>query len=234
MVKIGTFDLDVRPAIVSVIDDDPAENAKAAKWLGANVLELRLDLLNFSDLEEAKKTIDRIKVNTSLPCIATNRLQSDGGKWEGTEEERIALLIDILPFVEAVDIELSADTEQRNKVIEAAKAAEVTVIVSAHDFNETPSVDEMKKRLNNAHEAGADIAKLAVMAKSKQDVLNVLQATTDMKRPVCTIAMGEVGKHSRIVAPCYGSRLTYGAIAQAVAPGQIKIHELKSALEILF
>ncbi|MEZ5334178.1 MAG: hypothetical protein R2741_02520 [Methanolobus sp.] len=47
MVKIGNFDLDEKPAIVSVIDDDPAENAKAANWLGANVLELRLDLLNF-------------------------------------------------------------------------------------------------------------------------------------------------------------------------------------------
>ncbi|QLC49069.1 type I 3-dehydroquinate dehydratase [Methanolobus zinderi] len=234
MVKIGNFDLDKRPAIVAVIDDDPAENAKAAKWLGANVLELRLDLLNFSDLDEAKKTIERIKVNTSLPCIATNRLQADGGKWEGSEDERIAFLIDILPFVEAVDIELSAGADQRNKVIEAAKAAEVTVIVSAHDFNETPTVEEMKKILKSAHEAGGDIAKLAVMAKSKQDVLDVLQATADMEKPVCTIAMGEVGKHSRIVAPCYGSRLTYGAIAQAVAPGQIKIHELKSALEILF
>ncbi len=234
MVKIGNFDLDKRPAIVSVIDDDPAENAKAAKWLGANVLELRLDLLNFSDLDEAKKTIERIKVNTNLPCIATNRLQSDGGKWEGSEHDRIAFLIDILPFVEAVDIELSVGADQRNKVIEAAKAAEVTVIVSAHDFNETPTVEEMKKILKSAHEAGGDIAKLAVMAKSKQDVLDVLQATADMEKPVCTIAMGEVGKHSRIVAPCYGSRLTYGAIAQAVAPGQIKIHELKSALEILF
>jgi 3-dehydroquinate dehydratase-1 len=139
-----------------------------------------------------------------------------------------------MPFVEAVDIELSADEEQRKKVIAAAKAAGVTVIVSAHDFDKTPSVEEMKKILNSAHEAGADIAKLAVMAKSKQDVLDVLQATADMEKPVCTIAMGDVGKHSRIVAPCYGSRLTYGAIAKAVAPGQIKIHELKSALEILF
>ncbi|WP_321430164.1 type I 3-dehydroquinate dehydratase [uncultured Methanolobus sp.] len=234
MVKIGNFDLDEKPAIVSVIDDDPAENAKAANWLGANVLELRLDLLNFSDLEEAKKTIERIKVNTNLPCIATNRLQSDGGKWEGPEDDRIKLLVEIMPFVEAVDIELSADEDQRNKVIAAAKAAGVTVIVSAHDFDGTPSIEIMKKILNHAHEAGADIAKLAVMAKSKQDVLNVLQATADMEKPVCTIAMGEIGKHSRIVAPCYGSRLTYGAIAQAVAPGQIKIHELKSALEILF
>ncbi len=234
MVKIGTFDLDEKPAIVSVIDDDPAENAKAANWLGADVLELRLDLLNFSDLEEAKKTIERIKVNTNLPCIATNRLQTDGGKWEGSEEERIALLTYILPFVEAIDIELSADAGQRSKLIDAAKAAGVTVIVSAHDFNSTPSVEEMKKILNNAYDAGADIAKLAVMAQSKQDVLNVLQATADIDKPVCTIAMGEIGKHSRIVAPCYGSRLTYGAIAKAVAPGQIKIHELRSALEILF
>ncbi len=234
MVSIGTFDLDAKPAIVSVIDDDPAENSKTAKWLGADILELRLDLLGFADIDEAKKTIERIKVNTGLPCIATNRLHSDGGKWEGTEEERIALLLDIIPFVEAVDIELNAGSEERNKVIEAANAAGLTVIISAHDFNTTPSLDEMKNTLNKAHDAGADIAKLAVMADSKQDVLDLLQATADMQRPVSTIAMGEIGKHSRIVAPCYGSRLTYGTIAKAVAPGQIKIHELRSALEILF
>ena len=234
MVKIGTCDLDKRPAIVSVIDDDPAENAKAANWLGADVLELRLDLLNFSDREEAKKSIERIKANTKLPCIATNRLQSDGGKWEASEDERIAVLTDLLPFVEAIDIELSTDADQRSKLIDAAKAAGVTVIVSAHDFNATPSVEEMKKTLTSAHDLGADIAKLAVMAQSNQDVLDLLQVTADMDKPVCTIAMGELGKHSRIVAPCYGSRLTYGVIAKAVAPGQIKIHELKSAMEILF
>lgn len=234
MVKIGDYDLDAKPAIVSVIDEDPAEDAKAANWLGANLLELRLDLLNLSDLDEMKKIIERIKLNTKLPCIATNRLQSDGGKWEGSEDERIALLIDILPFFEAVDIELSADEEQRSNVVNAAKAASVTVIVSAHDFDSTPSVDEMKNILNQAHEAGADIAKLAVMAHTKQDVLDLLQATNDMEKPVCTIAMGEIGKHSRIVAPCYGSLLTYGVIAKAVAPGHIKIHELKSAMEILF
>jgi 3-dehydroquinate dehydratase-1 len=234
MVMIGKLDLDEKPAIVAVIDEDPAENARAAKWLGADVLELRLDLLEFSGIEEANKTIERIKVNTDLPCIATNRVQSDGGKWQGSEEERIALLIDIMPFVDAVDIELSADSGLRRKVIEAAKARGVTVIVSAHDFNGTPSAQEMKNILHSAHEAGADIAKLAVMARTKQDVLNILQATYDMEKPVCTIAMGQIGKHSRIVAPCYGSCLTYGAIARAVAPGQIKIHELRSALEILF
>ncbi|MDG6243428.1 MAG: type I 3-dehydroquinate dehydratase [Methanolobus sp.] len=234
MVMIGKFDLGERPAIVAVIDEDPAENAKAAKWLGADVLELRLDLLDFSGLEEAKKTIERIKVNTGLPCIATNRVQSDGGKWQGSEDERIALLIDIMPFVDAVDIELSAEEELRHKVIEAAKARRATVIVSAHDLDDTPSLDDMKNTLNSAHEIGADIAKLAVMARTKQDVLNVLQATSEMEKPVCTIAMGQIGKHSRIVAPCYGSCLTYGAIARAVAPGQIKIHELRSALEILF
>lgn len=234
MVMIGRFDLGEKPAIVAVIDEDPAENAKAAKWLGADVLELRLDLLNFSGIEDAKKTIERIKVNTKLPCIATNRLQSDGGKWQGSEEERIALLMDMIPFVDAVDIELSSEDGLRRMVIGSAKEKGVTVIVSAHDFDDTPSLDDMKSTLHSAHEIGADIAKMAVMARTKQDVLNLLQATHDMEKPVCTIAMGHIGRHSRIVAPCYGSCLTYGAIATALAPGQIKIHELRSALEILF
>ncbi len=234
MVRIENLDLDRKPAIVAVIDDDPVENAKAANWLGADIIELRLDLLEFTDLEETKKIINRIKDNTRLPCIATNRLHADGGKWTGSEESRISSLTDILPFVEGVDIELGTESELRSRVVEAAKASGVTVIISSHDFDKTPSVEDMKNMLDRAHTLGADIAKLAVMANSRQDVLDLLQITADMEKPICTIAMGEAGKHSRIVAPCYGSLLTYGVISKAIAPGQIKIHELRSALEILF
>lgn len=234
MVRIGSLDLGKKPGIVSVISEEPVESAKAAKWLGADLLELRLDMLDFSGPEEMKKVIEKIKSNTGLPCIATNRLQSDGGKWSGSERDRTELLKQVLQLVDAIDIELFADAGMRDSLIETAKSAGKTVIVSSHDFRSTPPVKEMKAILDRSFEAGADIAKLAVVPGSMQDVLNLLQVTLDAGRPVCTIAMGDAGRHTRIVAPCYGSVLTYGSIGKAVAPGQIQVHQLKSALEILF
>lgn len=235
MVKIGTFDLekDKKAAVVAAISEDPIETARSAKLLGADILEIRFDLLDITTSHDAKKLVNEIKSATNLPCIATNRLQSEGGKWSGTEEDRIGLLIDILEQVDAVDIEVSAGEDVRNMVVQNAKNAGKTVIVSSHDFNKTPTVDLMRKTLDDCIDAGADIAKIAVMPESMQDVLNLLQVTQDSRAPVCTISMGDLGKHSRIVASCYGSVLTYGSVGDAVAPGQLRVDELKTALEML-
>ncbi|MDK2912551.1 MAG: 3-dehydroquinate dehydratase [Methanolobus sp.] len=234
MVGIGSLDLGKRPGIVAVISEEPMESARAAKWLGADLLELRLDMLEFGSPDEMKRTIERIKSGTGLPCIATNRLQADGGKWQGSEEARIELLKQALPLIDAVDIELAADKSHRDSLLQLTKAAGKTMIVSSHDFRSTPAVEDMRAILDRSFEAGADIAKLAVMPNSMQDALDLLQVTLDSGRPVCTIAMGDIGRHTRIAAPCYGSVLTYGSIGKAVAPGQVQIHQLKSTLEILF
>ena len=235
MVRIGTFDLDKakKAAVVAAISEDPIETARSAKLLGADILEIRFDLLNVTSPHDAGKLIDEIRSATNLPCIATNRSQSEGGKWSGTEEDRIALLIDILELVDAVDIELSAGEDVRKRIVQSAKDAGKTVIVSSHDFNRTPAVDRMRKTIDDCFDAGADIAKLAVMPESMQDVLDLLQVTNDSKAPVCTISMGDFGKHSRIVASCYGSVLTYGSVGDAIAPGQLRVDELKTIMEML-
>jgi len=54
--------------------------------------------------------------------------------------------------------------------------------------------------IHESLEAGADIAKLAVMPGSLTDVLRLLEVTLLSKGPVCTISMGETGKHSRVIA----------------------------------
>jgi 3-dehydroquinate dehydratase-1 len=233
MVRIADIDLEKGPAIVAAIDREPLKTAKKAEILGADIVEIRLDLLGIRDADVAKDLVEEIVSSSDLKCIATNRLQSDGGRWEGPEEERIFLLEEIIPLVDGVDIELSAQESVRTRIVEKAKENGKAVIVSAHDFSKTPSVDEMKDILENAFEAGGDIAKLAVMPNSMQDVLDLLNVTSRMEKPVCTISMGELGKHTRVVAPCYGSVLTYGSVAEAVAPGQIRVDKVRECLETI-
>jgi len=45
--------------------------------------------------------------------------------------------------------------------------------------------------------------------------------------------MGEKGKHSRVIAPVYGSVMTYGYVDTPTAPGQLKVDELKKILKML-
>lgn len=228
-VKIREFDLQNKTGIVASIGEDPVNSSITAKQLGADILEIRLDLLNIQTPEDAWDTIEKIRSKVNLPCIATLRSREEGGYWSGTEKNRINLLLDIVPSVDAVDIELSAP--DKNWVIKGASNAGVTVVVSSHNFTSTPSVEEMYEILDSCHDSGVDIAKLALMPETMQDVLDLFQVTLDFPKPISTIAMGKLGKHSRIIAPFYGSVLTYGSVTNAVAPGQLRVDKLKEFME---
>jgi 3-dehydroquinate dehydratase-1 len=241
MVKIGSFDLEKKAAIVAVILQDPFEASKKAAHMGADILEIRLDLLGIRDKDLALETIRKIKLETGLPVIITNRSCIEGGKWEGKEAERISLLVALIAHengADAVDIELSTEKEERDRVVKAAKSNGKTVIISYHDFSKTPSFQEMKSTVEGAFLAGADIAKLAFMPHSMRNVLDLLELTLDAKetgRAICTIAMGKLGEHTRVIAPLYGSVLTYASIKDTAssAPGQLPVDELKKIMELL-
>lgn len=241
MIHIGPLDLEEKAAVVAVILENPLETSRKAADMGADILEIRLDLLGIRDLETAEETIRKVKSKTGLPIILTNRSSMEGGKWEGKEAERIELLTNLLSLKngpDAVDIELSAVREARDRVIKAAKACGKTVIVSSHDFSKTPAFQEMRTIFEEAFLAGADIAKLAVMPQSMRDVLDLLRVSLDAREAggtVCAIAMGKLGKHTRVIAPFYGSVLTYAAVEGSIsaAPGQFQVDEVKKIMELL-
>lgn len=241
MIHIGQLDLEKRAAVVAVILEKPLEASRKAAEMGADLLEIRLDLLGIKNLETAAEAIKKVKSETGLPVILTNRSVKEGGKWEGKEDDRIELLTNLLSLKDgpdAVDIELSAGREERDQVIKVARAYGKTIIVSSHNFSKTPAFQEMKTILEEAFLAGADIAKLAVMPQSRRDVLDLLRVALDAREAgnaVCTIAMGKLGKHTRVIAPFYGSVLTYSAVDSEVsaAPGQFKVDEVKKIMELL-
>lgn len=224
MVDIGGLNLN--RSIVASLGKNPVQSAIRAKELGADLFELRIDLLDI----DAQKTLRELK-KVDLPIIIANRMKEEGGSWAGSEGERIEKLISLLPFADAVDIELCA--QERDIVVKKARASGKTVIISTHDFQRTPEPLVMAGVIRESFEAGADIAKLAVTPLSLRDVLNLLEVTLSSKRPVCTIAMGDIGRHSRVVAPIYGSVITYGYVDTPTAPGQLRVDELKYMLKKL-
>ena len=231
MVHIGRFDLGQGPGIVAAIGADPIPTASKARSMGAQILEVRIDLLGIKDKKELTLLLDDLHEQVGLPIIATNRCQKEGGHWDGSEEARVELLMSALTRVDAVDVELTAPL--RNRVVDAARSLNKVLIISSHDFKVTPPASVMTAILEQAMDAGADIAKLAVTPNSTADTLALLTVTQEADFPVSTIAMGKLGSHTRVVAPIYGSVLTYGAVEDAVAPGQLRIDELKHFMEML-
>lgn len=224
MVRIGSLRLN--KSIVASIGKAPVDSAIKAKKLGADLLELRIDLLD----TDARQALAELK-KLGLPVIITNRMKQEGGAWEGSEDERIRTLVSLIPLADAVDIELCAG--ERDTVVKKTKSAGKTVIISTHDFQKTPELDVMMGIIRESFEAGADIAKLAVMPQSFEDVLRLFEVTLHSKEPVCTIAMGSFGRHSRVIAPIYGSVMTYGYVDKPTAQGQLRVDELKSILKLL-
>ncbi len=200
--------------IVAVLGMEGAEGVKAASE--ADMIELRLDLVN-----EPIQAIKAVRLATTKPIIATNRLKTEGGMFQGSERERIELLLQAAPFADFVDIELLAELRD-----EFVARVNKPVIVSYHDFLGMPDEDEMATILENMKKTGAIYAKIAVTPKNLRDNLRILGLLLDADMPLCMIAMGNIGRHLRAVAPLYGSVLTYGFVAKSTAPGQMSLAEL--------
>ncbi len=213
------------PAIVAVLSGEEAEtNAPLAERLGADLVEVRLDLLPGDPI----KVIRGVREATSLPIIATNRLTTEGGGFQGGEDDRIAILAEASAWADLVDVELLA--EGRDRLLEMV---ERPVIISYHDFEGMPSINATRSILAEMFEAGADIAKFAVTPATLEDCLGLLRLLLDTTAPTSILGMGDLGRHLRAVAPIYGSVLTYGYIGIPTAPGQIPVKTLRGALDLL-
>ncbi len=206
--------------IIEKNSESVLQSAKKAIALGADMLEFRIDALEEPDADEVQKLI----VDINHPVIATNRTRNEGGFFNGTEDERTSILIKAAKYADIVDIELQTDEKLRGEVIKASKFT----IVSYHDFKKTPSFEELLDVVKKEKKIG-DIAKFAVMPNSTKDTLTVLKVLSEVQNTI-GIAMGDIGKYTRVVAPIFGSPITFASVGNGSAPGQLDIKTTKDIL----
>ena len=135
-------------------------------------------------------------------------------------------------------MELFTEDGTRQRIFDLAHAHGVRVVCSSHDFDKTPPRQEMVDRLCRMQALGADIAKLAVMPRSRQDVAALLAATAEMaelhpQTPVITMSMGALGQISRMAGGTFGSAATFAAAGSASAPGQPTLEDVRAMLALL-
>lgn len=212
----------IKSSIVAVLGKDAARDILASE--DADMIEVRLDLI-----DKPLETLKAVRSSTQKPIIATNRLKSEGGQFKGGENERISILSEAAAYSDFVDIELKAVMRD-----ELLAMIDKPAIVSYHDFVSMPPREELEAILEEMKETGAKIAKIAVTPLSLKDNIEILEYLLEADMPLCMIAMGQIGRHLRAVAPIYGSVLTYGYVSQATAPGQMSVSDLRRALVLLY
>jgi 3-dehydroquinate dehydratase-1 len=106
------------------------------------------------------------------------------------------------------------------------------VIVSHHDFEGQPSYPELQSLVSRAMKYG-DVAKISVTPSTPEQVMELYRLLVNTKGRLCVIGMGETGQQTRLLAPLFGSVLTYGYSDEPVAPGQMSVSEVVNGLLLL-
>lgn len=227
-----------QPVIATALTDGApsgqARQARLAQQQGAEALELRADLL--VDPAQVRAALTAVRAASSLPLLLTYRSATEGGKGAGHGqgyEDYLASLLQLRLPVAAVDIEMACLASKA--LVAEAKAGGYDVVGSCHDFTATPSAAQITQKLAQITAAGADIAKVAYMPRTAQDVAALRHAAHDFAgayphQPLIAISMGQLGAPSRTdLVNC----LTFATIADgaASAPGQATIAHVRAWLE---
>lgn len=176
--------------------------------------EIRLDLMEEFDLE-------RIIESSPCPLIVTCRPRREGGRYTGSERDRLAILARASELNCAyIDVEWDSIDSLPNR------GPYTRVIISRHYYgsmvtNAWTQYQHMRSQ--------ADAVKLVGFAERVSDALPMLELMARANTPLIAIAMGAAGLVTRMLAPFFEScLLTYGAAGQdlATAPGQISVQEM--------
>ncbi len=209
---------------VSIAEKTPSKTKKVLKIALAksDFVEVRLDFLKSTQVPE---TLEMIKKNLGR-VVCTIRPKNEGGKFNGSEKERIAILkliAEYNPFL--LDVEFN--TLKGNLVLtKYLKSTKTKLLVSWHDFKKTPSSVELKKKMSQMSEFSSNV-KIVSTAKSTDDSTRMLELYSKKgKNNLISFAMGDYGRISRILCLYLGSPYTYASLGKAIAPGQFSVDEV--------
>jgi 3-dehydroquinate dehydratase type I len=198
----------------------------------ADLVELRIDRLPGADLK-------RLLASRRTPVIVTNRSRQEGGGFAGTEEERVALLMEAARLgADYVDIETATDPVLKLGLRKTIVGTRAKLIVSWHDFSGTPPAEFLEAKLTECMADAPAIVKIVSYAAAAADCLRVLELiprALQKGQAIAAFCMGNAGKISRIMAPLLGSAITYASLDgdEASAPGQLTIRQMREINRIM-
>ncbi|HGQ0440207.1 TPA: type I 3-dehydroquinate dehydratase [Streptococcus pneumoniae] len=219
--------------IVSVMPRslEEAQALDATRYLDADIIEWRADYLPKEAILQVAPAIFEKFAGREL--VFTLRTRSEGGEIDLSPEEYIHLIKEVAQFYQPdyIDFEYYSYKDVFEEMLDFPN-----LVLSYHNFQETP--ENTMEILSELTILNPKLVKVAVMAHTEQDVLDLMNYTRGFKtlnpeQEYVTISMGKVGKISRITADVTGSSWSFASLDEVSAPGQISLASMKKIREIL-
>jgi 3-dehydroquinate dehydratase-1 len=212
-------------SITGTESNEFSKSAVRALNMGASFLEIRFDYIAASSFSEALAVVRPFKAK----CIYTIRRTSQGGKFDGSEIQRLVYLKELasqLPMMIDVEYETLKECPEIGTFI---KSLNVPMLLSWHDFRSTPSARELSELLVLMSSLSKN-NKLVTMANCIEDTLKVLSLyeTVDKSVNLVAFCMGEIGVVSRLLCALQSNcPFTYASLDRPIAPSQLTIEQMK-------
>ena len=198
------------------------------------LFELRVDRMREIKLE-------RILKEKGKKFVVTNRRREQGGGVQGTEKERISHLLKAVDLgADYVDIEASTDAALLAKVKAAIadQGFKTLLIVSSHDFVNTPSERSLKQKLEEGAALAPDILKIVSRADTQEDNLKSLGLIPYARKngqEIISFCMGDKGRMSRVMSLFLGAYMGFASLSKGEesASGQLSLAEMITVLSTL-
>lgn len=228
--------------IVGATKEELLNELQKVKGKGPDMIEWRVDhfheIGNFTKVVEIADTIKEAIGN--VPLLFTIRSVAEGGNPTPLSPEEILKLLTYIcenSSVDIIDYEIQNPEDYTVHLREISQQYGKSLILSYHDFNQTPSNEDLLSTLKKAEELRADVAKVAVMPKTHQDVIRLLDVTNQANEvlgiPIATMSMNNLGAITRMAGWIFGSMIVFTVGANSSAPGQVPIEEIRRIIKMM-
>lgn len=230
---------------ISATGQTPAELLQRARQAlrHSRFVELRLDWVSHPQqvFSLIPQLLETSSAGPKAPVLqATCRRRQNGGRFAGTVSEQMGILQRAAQLgCRLLDLEIESAEKAGPQAVEALRR-QALLILSFHDFERTPPLQHIARRLVRFP---ADFYKLVPTATRQSDncvVLDFLREAAQQRDPDgkwIGFCMGEAGTPSRVLALSRGSAFIYAApptIAEnsSAAPGQLACDTLRDLYRV--
>jgi 3-dehydroquinate dehydratase-1 len=197
----------------------------------ADLIEIRFDYFDKSKMNEVLEFVLDHKERAVFTCRALN----EGGKYTGTELDRVTTLRRLAAFRPLfLDVEYNTMTAN-DDLMDQFTAQNCDTLISWHNFDLTPSTEELYTLLNKMKDYSTNV-KIVTMANNVGDNLKVLrlyEAARKANINLITFCMGEHGILSRVLCTFAGAPFTYASLSAAIVPGQLTLKQMRTIYDVL-